>query len=103
ANGRREYFIHSTVAFDKSGLTKYDSGAVSLRVSGHVKWRDKTIDYCYKYYPWPSGDRPNGVPLFVPCDFEIGVNTTIEMRASMLETIAGFAGVKIEAPRPEHS
>ena len=32
------------------------------------------VQYCYKYVPW-SGERPEGLPQFVTCDFEM--RTTI--------------------------
>ena len=41
----------------------------ALTVSGRVAFEAKTIPYCYKYNAW-YGQRPDRVPMFVPCDYD---------------------------------
>jgi hypothetical protein len=101
ADGSRECFIRSEMVLDQNRLAAYDNGDIPLRISGYVKWSGKTAEYCYKYNPWPSGNRPKGVPVFVPCDFETGENTAIKIEAAMPIMSAGLSAVKIEAPSPE--
>ena len=101
ASDWRECFISAKSGFHRDQLVKYDSSAVSLRVSGQVKWSKQIIDYCYKYNPCPSGARPPGLPFFVPCDFETGVNVAIEIPAATLTMAGGIPNkVKIEQASP---
>jgi hypothetical protein len=86
---------------DQNRLGAYDNEAAPLRISGYVKWSGKTTEYCYKYNPWPSGGRPKGVPVFVSCDFKIGLETVVQVGPATLTMNSGFAAVKIEAPSPE--
>ncbi len=61
---------------------------VPLIVSGFIKLRDeKEREFCYRYYPL-KGERPPGVPEFIPCDFDIRLTRIVT---------PGTAGLKVTA------
>jgi hypothetical protein len=49
-----------------------------LKITGTVTHRDNTIPYCFKYHHW-QGPRPDGLPLFVPCDFDFRLAVTAKI------------------------
>ena len=103
AHDSRECFLRSGMTLDRNQIAAYNNGTIALRISGQIKWSGKTAQYCYKYNPWPSGNRPEGVPVFVPCDFETGVNTAIKIEAAMPKMSAGLTAVKNEGHSEEPS
>jgi len=98
ANGSREFFIPGATALHSDHMAAFNSGKWMLRISGQVQWSNQTTDYCYKYYPWPLEQRPPGVPLFLPCDFENGLNIAVRAAAANLRMSGQLSAVKIEAP-----
>jgi len=67
ANGSRDYDF-------RAGFLLPDNMILlnrwNLTISGTVTHEGKSIAYCYKYNQWGPRTRPEGVPLFVPCDFD---------------------------------
>jgi hypothetical protein len=67
ANGRREYDFRASFILPKRMV---EVNGWNLTVRGSVSLGDESISYCYKYNQW-SGPRPDGVPIFVPCDYDV--------------------------------
>ncbi len=82
-------------------LTGLNQGTVQMRISGYVKRDKETIDYCYKYNPWPSDNRPQGLPRFVPCDFDTSVNVDIEVNAATMTFSGDVSAIKVGNPTPK--
>lgn len=74
ARGAYELPFPSSLVLKEEVLNALEKGETPLRVSGHVKWPKETIEYRYKYYSWPFGERPEGLPYFLPCDFDTSRN-----------------------------
>jgi hypothetical protein len=54
-------------------LEQHIYGAFPLNVIGYFSiWNQGRKDFCYKFLTW-EGERPEGVPEFVPCDRETGL------------------------------
>jgi hypothetical protein len=97
-NSSRELPIRSSILLDKARLAEFDSGKVSLRISGHVIWNQKTIEYCYKY--WPLDPRPKNLRRFVPCDFYTGITIGLAITANANLIMAPTASVAVETEKP---
>lgn len=64
---------------------------VPLTVSGFIKPKGEDEQtFCYRYYPI-KGERPQGMPEFVPCDFDTRLTRVVT---------PGTAGVKVTAHAP---
>jgi hypothetical protein len=102
ANGSVECFIRSGFTLNFATWKGLDSN-ILLRVSGHVIWDNKTIDYCYKYNPWPFENRPTELPLFVPCDFDTAItgNVNVRLTGNVMTTSVGTVSVQAENTLPE--
>ena len=106
ANGWRECFIVSGLGLSSVVKKSLEMGDMSLRISGHVKWNEKTIGYCYKYNPWSFGSpRPQDLPLFVACDFDfrraVGVTAAVMGHASMQAMSGSLEAKKITSGPPK--
>ena len=101
ANDWRESFLPTSIILTEDLLNKLNGGEGVLRVSGNVKWNQETMQYCYKYFAWTYGDRPDGVPSFVPCDFEPGLAIEASGKSAGLSTFsATLRTVKNPSPDP---
>jgi len=72
ANSSREHFIASGFTLNDEMLDQLERRDAPLVVSGVVSHEQTNYSekYCYKWYAWPhAGNRPKGLPLFVPCEF----------------------------------
>jgi hypothetical protein len=81
ANGYRRYDFRSSFKLPAE-LNELEGW--NLRVKGTVSYADQTIPFCYKYNHWPSGERPDGVSLFVPCDFDNRRHVTVRVMAGSI-------------------
>ena len=90
ANGREEYPIRGASVLRRVDIDGFNSN-VLLRVRGHFKHQNTTVKFCYKYYPWPFERRPDGLPQFIPCEFDPGL--TINAKAE----VRGFSTVTAKA------
>jgi hypothetical protein len=98
AQGGREFFISSGIIPNKASLESLN--AETLRVSGCIKWgkkKDKK-EYCYKYNPCSFGTWPDGVPDFVPCDFNMGRDATVFARGVGAAAAIGTVSAVVENP-----
>jgi hypothetical protein len=67
ANGYREYDFRANFVLPNTWAEIND---MDIQIRGRVTYKGKPQTYCYKYNQWSGHDRPEGVPLFVPCDFD---------------------------------
>jgi hypothetical protein len=50
-----------------------------LQVSGYFRLNNQhPNEFCFQYYWWNEGDRPNGLPDFLPCDFDPSITTLVD-------------------------
>ena len=68
AHDSREYFIRWASRLNDTLVNGFKSDT-PLSVSGYFEYEGKRTEYCYKYNAC-SGERPQGVPEFIPCDFD---------------------------------
>ena len=68
AHDSREYFIKWPSRLNDTLVNGFKSD-IPLRVSGHFEYGGKRTEYCYRYNA-SQGERPSGVPEFIPCDFD---------------------------------
>jgi GH18 family chitinase len=62
-------------------------------VSGYFRQgNEDRKEFCYLYYPWNSGERPDGVDQFYPCDFNLRLAHILYAHAS----IHAHASVNVE-------
>jgi len=104
AQGGRECFIVTGLVLDSDVMRGFDRENKTLCISGHAIWNGKTIEYCYKYNPWPfDAPRPQDLPPFVTCDFDarraVGIAATIMGHASMQAFSGNLGARKITPPK----
>jgi regulator of replication initiation timing len=69
AHAMERVFVRWTGALTQEQIDQVNNGT-PLQVSGYFKQTNtEPVPFCYKYHPW-TGERPDGVPQFVPCDFD---------------------------------
>jgi hypothetical protein len=100
ADGWMESFMPASIILTEDLLSRWNSGEGPLRVSGTVSWNQETIQYCYKYLAWNYGDRPDGVPRFVPCDFEPGLAIEASLTLAALPTFSATLSAVKNAKEP---
>jgi len=71
ANSSRECFMSWLGTFTPEDRDKFSKEKWPVQVSGSVQEKNKeAVRYCYKYYRWDEGERPNGIPEFVPWEID---------------------------------
>lgn len=91
ANGYREYFIKVSEVLTDNILDELNFRQLwQLRVTGYFEYGGKQTKYCYKYNP--SGNpRPEGLPQFIPCDFNTQ-RTIIKMLSGSIDLSSSISG-----------
>jgi hypothetical protein len=83
ANSQRDFFVTWTHALHEQGVERFESAKAGLLVMGHFTHAKQRQDFKYRYYPWPgTGQRPEGVPQFIPVDFDPGTTVLIKSKGS---------------------
>jgi hypothetical protein len=72
ANSFRDYYfpVGFLLPMEMSELESWN-----LKVEGMVTLETESKSYCFKYNHW-NGPRPDGVPLFIPCDIDLRRNVS---------------------------
>jgi hypothetical protein len=81
ANGHRDYDFRSGFLLPAhlGDLQKWD-----LKIEGTVTHGKNVENYCYKYNLWTEQhQRPDGVRLFVPCDYDARRNVTVRAESGV--------------------
>ena len=99
ANGKQDYFIKWwNESLTEQRLNGYDFVA-PLKVSGFFQHADNARQsFCYKYYPWDG--RPEGIPQFIPCDFDPNGIVEVPMTGGRIMTMTSD-GKKSVSPKVE--
>jgi hypothetical protein len=90
ANGKEEYPIRWPSFLWRDDIDGFNNN-VPLRVQGFFIHQNTTVDFCYRYYPWPFGKRPDGLPQFFPCGFDPGLTVTMKAEAGGYAIVMGQA------------
>jgi hypothetical protein len=105
ANGKQDYFIKWwNESLTEQRLNGYDFVA-PLKVSGFFQHANNARQsFCYKYYPWDG--RPEGIPQFIPCDFDPNGVVEIPMADGRIMTMTSdgkksFSVKSEEKPKPK--
>jgi hypothetical protein len=100
ASGKEHYFILSSSWLEQQHIDAFNN-AVALRVVGFFDyWPVGRTDFCYRYLPW-EGPRPEGIPQFVPCDFEPRLNTTLRITGAQVRGEVGTVTAIVQRNPPE--
>ena len=93
ANGACAYDFRGSFVLT-SDLSELESW--NLTIKGTVTLNDdEPIRFCYKYNHW-DGERPSGVPLFVPCDYDRRRHVAIAVGSGNLSLSGSVAHVHIK-------
>ena len=76
ANGKEDYPIRWPSLLRREDIDGFNDN-IPLRVLGYFVHQTTTTKFCYRYYPWSFGNRPEGLPQFFPCDFDPGLTVTM--------------------------
>jgi hypothetical protein len=92
ASGFRRYDFRSSFVLpnDLDELERW-----KLTLKGAVTHDERKIDFCYKYNHW-FGERPTGVPLFVPCDFDVRRHVTVSVEPATITFTAPAATTRVD-------
>jgi hypothetical protein len=104
AHGSRECPIRAHKALGQGFLPELEKGNLTLRVRCRItKGKKKPVEYCYKYYAWPFGNRPSEskLPLFVPCDFDTQIaGSDIARPAGVSAVVLSVGKITARADNP---
>ena len=94
--------VHLLAAFviSPDSLEGSNNGQNRLEVSGSVEYRGTSTPYCYRYKPW-EGKRPEGVPMFVPCDHDERTNQTVKLRGMAISMGSAFGALTVKRSTPD--
>jgi hypothetical protein len=92
ANGREDYPVRWPSVLRREDIDGFNDN-VALRVLGHFIHENTTVEFCYRYYPWPFGNRPDGLPQFFPCGFDPGLTVPLEAIAGTFALTGAAVGV----------
>lgn len=69
ANSFREEFISVTQPLTAELIDSLNRQTWQLCITGYFEHAGKRTKYCYRYNPFPN-PRPEGLPQFIPCDYD---------------------------------
>jgi hypothetical protein len=99
AHSSREFFVRWQNALTTAVRDDILGGSSKLCVKVAVEYGDgEPHKHCYQYHPW-EGDRPPGVPDFVPCDLDSqlgGFTTGRTARLAVADDVPLVTGRKAE-------
>jgi hypothetical protein len=96
ANGFRDYDVRASFLLPND-LTELDGW--NLKVLGSITHATGIITFCYKYNHW--AERPAGVPMFVPCDFDHRRHVAVTAQPGRYNLSGHAPSLSIEATDPQ--
>jgi hypothetical protein len=96
AESVRPYFVRGSFVIPDGpiGLVGWE-----LSITGTVTHKGhQPITVCYKYNPWLANERPPGVPLFVPCDFDQRRHLTLLAGPAAIQIVSDTSAVISHTP-----
>lgn len=98
ARGQESYPIVSGAFFSEEDLRAFNSNSAPIEVSVGLRYwpgsPNEPRRFCYRYLPWHGGERPDDIPQFVPCDFNPGLNITLQIPSGVMKHTAGIPVIR---------
>ena len=99
AGQEQTYIVPWDSPIKQEHIDGFNNKTTPLTVSGFIRLKGRDPKkFCYRYYPI-KGERPKGVPQFVPCDFDTGLARVVTPQAARLKLTAHAPDV-ISQPKP---
>lgn len=101
AGQEQHYFVPWEQEITQEHIKRFNNKKAPLKVSGTLKIGSaEEMSFCYRYYAW-RGERPKGVPQFVPCDFDTRLTTVVTPGTAHLKAGSHIRTIEISDPRDE--
>jgi hypothetical protein len=98
AKGMRNFPIHWRTSLTDERFYSFNrlSSPVSLQVSGYFRQGNgESREFCYRYYPWYSGERPDGLDQFFPCDFNSRLAHTLHTASAIHAHTSSHVSIEV--------
>jgi hypothetical protein len=106
ARGKESYPAMCNAILNEE-LVKGLNANIPIEVKVRVKYwpisPKEPTEFCYRYLPWPTQNRPDDVPQFVPCDFNPQVNTIVRIPSVFLIAKPGNVTAVVEKAPPKEA
>ena len=90
AHGKESYPIVTGASLSEQDMRGFRTNVPIEVVVGIRFWpgppepKEFCYRYCYRYFPWPVGERPEDVGQFFTCDFDSRMNISLVVQPSYL-------------------
>ncbi len=79
ANQHKVYFLPWKTPLTQDYINEVEARKVPMEVEVTFQVdKSPRQKLCYRYYPWNDGERPEGIPQFLSCDFDTRLVTVVK-------------------------